>query len=91
MKQNVIQEDTIQPTFLGFPFTFYTWANDVQKGEVIDEGDKSIGKRTRTKYILQASGPVLLPLRKNNGGRETFMNIITNEQISLDLYGMHSL
>lgn len=56
-----------------------------KKDEVIDEGQKSIRKRTRTrKYVLQTSGPVLLPLRKNNGGMEIFMSITANDQISLD-------
>lgn len=60
---------------VSFP-TFYTWATDAQNDEAIYKGDESIGKRARTrKYVLQTSGQVFLPLRKKNGGRETFMNM----------------
>lgn len=54
--------------------TFYAWEKDTQKDEFIYKSDKSIGKRARTRvYVLQPSAPVLLLLRKNNHGRETFI------------------
>ena len=67
----------IQPTFFRFSFpTFYTREIDAQKDDIIYRGDKSIGKRVRTRiYVLQTSGPVLLALRKNNSRRKAFTNI----------------
>ena len=75
VKQEVIQE-VIQPTFLRFSSpTFYTEKIYARKDEVIYKGEKSVRKRTRTViYVLQISGPVFLPLRKNNSRRKTFMN-----------------
>lgn len=72
---NIRRSGTAAFFWFSFPM-FYTREIDAQKDDIFYKGEKSIGKRIGTRiYVLQTSGPVLLPLRKNTSRRKAFMNI----------------